>query len=90
MWAALSFEHCVDDARERGCRRVWLTTTNDNVRAFAFYQRFGMDLCAFYRQGVDVSRQLKPRSRCSAHPGVPIAHELEFELILADRSPGQA
>lgn len=75
-------QHCVDDARERGCSRVWLTTTNDNVRAFAFYQRFGMDLCAFYRQGVDVSRQLKPSIPPRGAAGVPIAHELEFELLL--------
>ena len=81
---------CVDDARETGCRRVWLTTTNDNVRAFAFYQRFGLDLCAFHRHGVDVSRQLKPSIPMFAASGVPIAHELEFELILAQRSPGQA
>ena len=26
---------CVDDAREQGCRRLWLCTTNDNVRALA-------------------------------------------------------
>ena len=83
-------QQCVDDARERGCRRVWLTTTNDNVRAIAFYQRFGMDLCAFYRHGVDVSRQLKPSIPLLGASGVPIAHELEFELIVAERCPGRA
>ena len=64
------------------CRRVWLTTTNNNVRAFAFYQRFGMDLAAFYRNGVEVSRRVKPSIPPRDAFGVAIAHELEFELIL--------
>jgi ribosomal protein S18 acetylase RimI-like enzyme len=80
-------QHCVDDARALGCRRVWLTTTNDNVRALAFYQRFGMDLCAFYRHGVDEARQLKPSIPLRDAFGVAIAHELELELLLSD-DPG--
>ena len=46
-------------ALELGARRMWLATTN-NVRAFAFYQRWGMDLVAFYRDGVQLSRAAKP------------------------------
>jgi ribosomal protein S18 acetylase RimI-like enzyme len=75
-------QRCVDDARSHGCRRVWLTTTNNNVRALAFYQRFGMDLCAYYRNGVEAARQLKPSIPLRDEFGVPIAHELELELLL--------
>jgi GNAT superfamily N-acetyltransferase len=75
-------QSCVDHARRLGCRRVWLTTTNNNVRAFGFYQRFGMDLCAFYRGGVERSRRVKPAIPARDAFGVAIAHELEFELIL--------
>lgn len=81
----------IHDARTRGCRRVWLITTNNNVRAIAFYQRFGMDLCAFYRDGVSGSRQVKPSIPLRDGSGVPIAHELEFELLLIPdtaHSPG--
>jgi ribosomal protein S18 acetylase RimI-like enzyme len=35
-------KRAVDDARASGCRRIWLTTTNNNVRAIGFYQRFGL------------------------------------------------
>jgi ribosomal protein S18 acetylase RimI-like enzyme len=73
---------CVDDARERGCRRLWLCTTNDNVRALAFYQRNGLDLCAFRRGGVAESRRVKPSIPLHDRAGVPIAHELELELVL--------
>src|SRR5918992_5970949 len=40
-----------DHAAASGCRRLWLITTNDNARAFRFYQLWGMDICAFYRHG---------------------------------------
>lgn len=75
-------ERCVRDARERGCRRLWLTTTNNNVRALAFYQRNGLDLCAFRRDGVAESRRVKPSIPAYDAAGVPIAHELDLELVL--------
>jgi ribosomal protein S18 acetylase RimI-like enzyme len=73
---------CFDQAREAGCRRVWLITTNDNVTAIAFYQRIGMDLCALHRGAVAEARRLKPTIPTHDHHGVSIDHELEFELIL--------
>jgi ribosomal protein S18 acetylase RimI-like enzyme len=71
-------------ARAAGCRRLWLVTTNDNVRALDFYQRWGLDLCAFRRGAVDETRQaVKPEIPLRAANGIPIAHELELELLLA-------
>ncbi len=74
----------VEDARARGCARVWLTTTNNNVRALGFYQRFGMELCAVRLQGVEASRRVKPSIPLVDEFGVPIAHELELELRLQE------
>jgi ribosomal protein S18 acetylase RimI-like enzyme len=78
----------MDAAREAavaaGCRRLWLVTTNDNVRALGFYQRWGLDLCALRRGAVDESRRtLKPDIALRAESGIPISHELELELLLA-------
>jgi ribosomal protein S18 acetylase RimI-like enzyme len=70
-------------AAEAGCRRLWLVTTNNNIRAFDVFQRFGFDLCAFRRHAVDESRRtLKPSISERDEDGVPIAHELELELLL--------
>jgi ribosomal protein S18 acetylase RimI-like enzyme len=52
-----------DHAVAAGCLRLWLITTNDNIRAFRFYQRWGMDLCAFYRHGARRSRGSSLRCR---------------------------
>jgi len=75
-------QHCFDDARARGCPRVWLTTTNNNVRAIAFHQGLGMTLCAVYRDGVAAARQLKPSIPLRDELGIAIDHELEFELLV--------
>lgn len=58
-----------DQAEKLRARRMWLTTTNNNFRAFRFYQRWGMDLVAFYRDGVRRSRLASPPSRSSTAKG---------------------
>jgi ribosomal protein S18 acetylase RimI-like enzyme len=74
--------HCFEDARRHGCRRVWLTTTNDNVRAFAFYQRLGMTLCAVHLDAIAEARRLKPSLPERGSSGIRMDHELELELRL--------
>jgi ribosomal protein S18 acetylase RimI-like enzyme len=69
-------------ALEVGARRMWLITTNDNARAFRFYQRWGMDLAALHRDGVTESRALKPSIPLTGYDDVALRHELEFELLL--------
>ncbi len=71
-----------DHAAAAGCHRLWLITTNDNARAFRFYQLWGMDLCAFYRHGVRRCRELKPALPKRGTDDIPLDHELEFEMLL--------
>lgn len=71
-----------DEAGRRGCHRLWLITTNDNVNAIRFYQRRGMRLVAVHRGGVDEARRLKPSIPLMGEHGIPIHDELEFELVL--------
>ena len=72
-----------DAAAEAGCRRLWLITTNNNVRALAVYQRWGMDIVAFHRHAVsDARRRLKPSIAARDENGIPIAHELVLEMLL--------
>jgi ribosomal protein S18 acetylase RimI-like enzyme len=71
-----------EEAGRRGCRRLWLITTNDNLNAIRFYQRRGMRLVAVYPSGVDDARRLKPSIPLIGEFGIPIHDELEFELVL--------
>jgi ribosomal protein S18 acetylase RimI-like enzyme len=69
-----------DEARKAGCARAWLITTNDNLDAVRFYQRRGWDLVALHRDAVTAGRKLKPELPEVGDYGLPIRHELEFEL----------
>jgi GNAT superfamily N-acetyltransferase len=79
-----------DAASEAGCTRLWLVTTNDNLRALELYQRFGMEIVAFHRDAVtEARRSLKPSIPERGAHGIPIAHELELELRLEPPSSSQ-
>jgi ribosomal protein S18 acetylase RimI-like enzyme len=75
-----------DAAIEAGCQRLWLITTNNNLRALELYQRWGMDIVAFHRNAVsDARSRLKPSIPERDEKGIPIAHELKLELHLEPR-----
>ncbi len=70
-------------AIEAGCTRLWLITTNDNLRALELFQRWGMEIVALHRHAVtEARRHLKPSIPERGARGIPIAHELELELRL--------
>jgi ribosomal protein S18 acetylase RimI-like enzyme len=73
----------VDEAQKAGCTRAWLITTNDNLDAVRFYQRRGWELVALHRDAVTAGRRLKPEIPEVGDYGLPIRHELEFELLLS-------
>jgi ribosomal protein S18 acetylase RimI-like enzyme len=79
--ALLEAAHAV--AREAGCRRVWLITTNDNIHAIRFYQRRGYCMAALHKGAIDaVDRPLKPSIPEVGMHGIPIRDEIEFEYLL--------
>ena len=70
-------------ARRRGCKRLWLVTTNDNTHALAFYQRRGFVLAALHRDAVTEARKtLKPSLPLVGEVGIPLRDELELEKRL--------
>jgi ribosomal protein S18 acetylase RimI-like enzyme len=69
-------------ARRAGCRRMWLITTNDNLRALRFYQRRGFRLVAVHPNALRRSRELKPSIPKVGLDGIPLRDELELELTL--------
>jgi GNAT superfamily N-acetyltransferase len=77
-----------DAATDAGCARLWLITTNNNVRALELYQRWGMEIVALHRHAVSAARRLKPSIPERDAKGIPIAHELELELRLRPHRPG--
>ena len=70
----------IERAKENGCNRVWLITTNDNTNAIRFYQKRGFEWIGFYKDSMNESRNLKPEIPKFGDNGIPIRHEIEFEL----------
>ena len=69
-------------ARDAGCTHLWLITTNDNVRAQAFYRAIGFEVSVVRSGAVDNSRKLKPSIPLVSEDGVPITDEVELERRL--------
>jgi GNAT superfamily N-acetyltransferase len=68
--------------RSRGCRRLWLITTNDNVHAQEFYQKRGFEIVAIHENAVVESRKMKPEIPEKGFDGIPVRDEIELELKL--------
>lgn len=75
-------EAVCEHARAAGCDRVWLITTNDNLRALRFYQRRGFVLSALHANALEASRRLKPSIAEIGNDGIPLRDELELERRL--------
>jgi GNAT superfamily N-acetyltransferase len=71
-----------ETALKAGCRRLWLITTNDNLRALGFYQKRGFVLVAVHRDAVAESRRLKPEIPLIGSEGIPLRDEIELEIKL--------
>lgn len=74
-------EQVIAIAKERDYRSLSVTTTNDNINAIRFYQKRGFDLVKLHYDSIKQARMLKPEIPLAGQNGIPIRHELEFELV---------
>jgi GNAT superfamily N-acetyltransferase len=63
----------------RGARRARVRTTNDNLRAQAFYQRRGWRLVGIELDGMERVRALKPGLLAAGAHGLPLRDVWSFE-----------
>lgn len=75
-------ERVVYEAKERGCQKVVLITTNDNINAIRFYQKRGFDMTHLFCNAIDAARKLKPEIPLIGENSIPMRHEIEFEMII--------
>jgi N-acetylglutamate synthase-like GNAT family acetyltransferase len=69
-------------AREAGCKRLCLMTTNDHLDALRFFQKRGFTLVAIHRGAVDAARQLQPLIPLIGNDQIPLHDEIELEMLL--------
>lgn len=73
-------DEAIKEARERNCKRLFLITTNDNLRALGFYQKRGFELVTVYRGAVNESRKRKPSIPLVGMDSIPLRDEIELEI----------
>lgn len=76
----------IEKAANKKCAKIKLVTTNDNLNAIRFYQKRGFDMVRIYHNAVDAARKLKPSIPILGDFGIPIKHEIEFEMDLSIKS----
>ena len=72
-------------AREAGCRRMFLTTTNDNLPAQEFLRSRGLYVSVVRLGGAAVSREVMPSLPRKGWNGLAVLDEIEFELPIPGR-----
>lgn len=75
-------EATIDLARAQCLRRVWCTTTNDNLAALGFWQALGFVLVGLRPGAVETARRLKPSIPLHGCRGLPIRDEIDLERTL--------
>lgn len=70
----------IEEAHRRGCKRLFLITTNDNLSALGFYQKRGFQIAAIYRGAVNESRKIKPGIPLVGFNNIPLQDEVELEI----------
>ncbi len=66
----------------KGCKRLWVITTNDNIDALRFYQTRGFKIVAIHLDALEQSRKLKPEIPLLGANDIEIRDELELEKTL--------
>jgi ribosomal protein S18 acetylase RimI-like enzyme len=79
---SMLIDKAVEEARARGCKRLFLITTNDNLHALGFYQKRGFEIVTVYRGAVNESRKKKPSIPLVGMNGIPLRDEIELEISL--------
>nr|WP_322200017.1 GNAT family N-acetyltransferase [Acutalibacter sp. M00204] len=69
-------------AKERGCKKLVVVTTNDNLQAIGFYQKRGFDMARLYHNMMELVRKYKSQLPEMGANGIPLRHEVEFEMEL--------
>ncbi|GEN52379.1 GNAT family N-acetyltransferase [Halobacillus faecis] len=64
------------EAKRLGCSVLRVITTNDNIRALAFFQKRGFRMTEILHDAVQRARKIKPEIPAIGNHGIPIVDEL--------------
>ena len=71
----------------QGCTKISLITSNDNIRALAFYQKRGYRIESIFPGAIDMARRDKPSIPLMGDNGIPIHDEILLTKSLHQQLP---
>jgi GNAT superfamily N-acetyltransferase len=80
----LMLNRLINLVKKKGCERIFLMTSNDNLDALRFYQRRGFHICGIHLDSVKESRKMKPAIPLNGEYGIPLRDEIDLEMLLAE------
>lgn len=66
-------------AKEKGCKKLVVITTNDNTKAVEFYKKNGFTIAVVRKNIMDEYRKLKPEIPLTGVDGISITDEIELQ-----------
>jgi GNAT superfamily N-acetyltransferase len=75
------------ELRKRGVRRATIVTTNDNLRAIAFYVRRGYRIVRVALDDMDRVRKIKPTVPLLGNDNIPLRDMFEMEKDFTEAPP---
>lgn len=68
--------------KSKGCKKISVTTTNDNLDALIFYQKIGFNITEIRLDALKDSRKLKPQIPKFGAYGIPLRDEIDLETFI--------
>jgi len=65
--------------KQKGWKKLWLVTSNDNIEALRFYQKRGFRIVNVYPNAIDEARKKKPSIPLVGAFGILLKDALELE-----------
>lgn len=78
----LLINEAINFYKQNSLKRLWLITTNDNLKALKFYQKRNFNIAALHFNAIEKSRQIKPSIPKYGYDNIPILHEIELEYCI--------
>ena len=78
----LLLQKLIQAIKNQGVQRLWVITTNDNLRALSFYQKQGFGIAKVYQKAMDRVRKIKSFVPEIGKNKIPLRDMIELDMKL--------
>ncbi len=71
----------IEEAKGNNCKRIWVSTSNDNIDALKFYQKRMFFMCKIHENHLDKVRAKYPNIPKYGDYGIFLKDQIELEMV---------